>query len=214
MFYSEYCHPILFRNYHKDFIFRAVGRGSGSRHCTSMPPGITNLYFGPRSHPTLAQISATVGPGMVCHHDNYRRHWNPLLLASLTGVINSLSNRLHHVSRWTNPVLEHFCCKGSNKIGRTNVNMDLCRTTIITFSNSSKFLGFCNTAHVDQKDKYNLRVQKELNTYHEGMVCSQTKQFMKSNLDVGIGRPTTCAYQFLNYGGNDRDGEVFQFFFV
>ena len=132
----------------------------------------------------VTQPSPTIGPGMVSHHDNFRQHWNPVMLASLVQkspipwATDCIISRGGQTQYWSN-----FCCMGYEEIGRTNINWDLCRTTIITFSKSSKYSDFCNTAHIDQKDKYNRSIQKELNKHFQGMVCSQKKRYMKSNLE-------------------------------
>ena len=91
IFYCTYCNPIILTSKHKAYLQSAVGNGSGSRHCCSIPPGVTNFYFGLRSYPTLAQSSPVVGPKMTSHHDNYRKHWNSTMLASFVPISNTLS---------------------------------------------------------------------------------------------------------------------------
>ena len=137
--YSQYCHPKLLNDHHKDYIRSAVGNGSGNRCCSTMPTGITNLYYGSRSYPTLAQPSPVVGPNMCSHHNNYRQGWDSARLASMLILSNSLTHAIHHMSRWTNPMLEHLCCRGSKFIGKTEENWQLCRTTIVTFAQNLSF---------------------------------------------------------------------------
>ena len=97
--YSKYCHPVIIDDWHKDFIHGAVGSGSGNQCCTLMPIGITNLYYGNRSHPTLAQPSPVVGPNISSHHNNYRKNWNACKLASFLQLNNRLISSIHRVSR-------------------------------------------------------------------------------------------------------------------
>ena len=212
VFYCQYCHPMLLSSSHKSFLGKAVRAGSGNRSCSLVPPGITNLYYGPRSNPTLAQASPVVGNKMCSHHDNYRSSWNAPMLASFLHVSNSLTSSIHHISRWTNPIIEALCCSGSNQIGKTLENWQLCRTTIITFSDNSKYLGFLNTSHIDRKDRYFQSVQRDLDAYVARNSDGEQNKFLSNNLLVGIGKPTTCSYQFLNYKGPDIDGVLFQFF--
>ena len=212
MFYSQYCNPILLTDKHKSYLRDAVGNGSGSRHCCSVPPSVTNLYFGSRSYPTLAQSSPVIGPKMTSHHDNYRKHWNPTMLASFVPICNTLTTAIHHISRWVNPFLEHACCNGSSVIGKSYDNWQLCRTTIITFGKSDKYLGFLNTAHIDKKDLYKKSIQKDLSGYVKTVTDIAIQKYLFSNLKIGIGKPTTCTYQFLNYREVFPECILFQFF--
>ena len=210
--YTQYCNPILLTEHHKNFLQTAVGIGSGTRHCSSIPPTVTNLYFGARSYPTLAQPSPVVGPKMTSHHDNYRKHWNAIMLASFVQISNTLTTSIHHVSRWVNPLLEDACCNGSSSIGKSYDNWQLCRTTIVTFAKSSKYLGFFNTAHIDKKDLYKKSIQQDLMKCNMNVTDKNVKHYLSSNLKIGIGKPTTCTYQFLNYNERVPDCELFQFF--
>ena len=87
IFYSNYCHPMILNDFHKEFILNAVGVGSGNRSCLVVAHGVTNLYYGNRSFPTLAQPSPTVGPNMCSHHNNFRKNWNACKLASILQLI-------------------------------------------------------------------------------------------------------------------------------
>ena len=197
--YSQYCNPIILTEKHKNYLQVAVGNGSGSRHCCSVPPSVTNLYFGSRSFPTLAQSSPVVGPKMTSHHDNYRKHWNATMMASFVPVSNTLTSAIHHISRWVNPYLEHACCNGSSTIGKSYDNWQLCRTAIITFARKDKYLGFLNTAHIDRKDLYKNSIQNDLSIYIKSVTDMKIQKYLTTNLKIGIGKPTMCTYQFLNY---------------
>ena len=177
-----------------------------------VPSGVTNLYYGNRSFPTLAQTSPTVGPKMCSHHNNYRNSWNAFRLASMVQLTNSLTSSIHHVSRWINPYLEYSCCHGSKDIGKSDEDWLLCRTTIVTFGNKVKQLGFVNTCHVDKRDRYKNSIQKDLNRYCLELPNGPLKHSLTSNLKVGVGKPTTCAYQFINHVDVNKDGEVYQYF--
>ena len=212
LFYCQYCHPFIVTEKHKDFIKNAVGIGSGNRHCSKLPPGITNLYYGSRSFPTLAQSSPIVGPQMPPFHNNYRREWNSVMLASILQMVNSLTHRIHHISRWANPKIEFACHNGSEDINRTELDMQLCRTTIITCADNEKYLGFVNTSHVDRKDLYKKSIQKDLTSYCNQLPNGPTKNYVTSTLKVGVGKPTTCGYQFVNHTDANTEGTIFQFF--
>ena len=109
--------------------------------------------------------------------------------------------------------MEYLCCKGSKSIGKTKDKWQLCRITIVvTFSESNKFLGFFNSSHIDIKDRYKKSIQKDLVAFTDKCGDNIFKRDVQSNLQVGIGKPTTCAYQFINMSGMDIDGELFQFF--
>ena len=125
---------------------------------------------------------------------------------------NRLTSSIHHVSRWTNPTVEYSCCQGSDSIGKTEEDWQLCRTTIVTFSEKTKFIGLTNTSQFDKKDKYKKSIQSDLERYCSKLEDEKSKQYLSSNIEVGIGKPTTCAYQFLNYVNEDKDGTVFQYF--
>ena len=187
VFYSQYCHPILIDSSHKAFLRKAVQCGSGNRSCSKVPSGITNFYFGSRSNPTLAQASPVVGPKMCSHHDNYRSSWSAPMLASFVQTSNSLTQCIQHVSRWTNPILERACCLGSHNIGKTVENWQLCRTTILTFSDSRKYLGFVNTAHIDKKDRYKNSIQKDIHVYSDSLRDIEGRKYLLNNLRVGVG---------------------------
>ena len=212
VFYSQYCHPMILDSSHKTFLADAVKTGSGNRSCSKIPCGITNFYYGSRSNPTLAQSSPVVGPHMCSHHNNYRSSWNSPMLASFLQTSNCLTQYIHHVSRWMNPTLERACCIGSQHIGKSESNWQLCRTTILTFSDSTKLLGFVNTAHVDKKDKYKKIIQDDLREYSNNLSRDEPAHYLTNNLLIGIGKPTTCAYQFLHYGGPSVHGVLYQFF--
>ena len=65
---------------------------------------------------------------------------------------------------------------------------------------------------MDRKDKYKNSIQADLKKYCLGLDPGSIKHSLSSNLNVGVGKPTTCAYQFLNHINSDRDGIVYQFF--
>ena len=210
--YTQYCNPILLTKHHKDFLQNAVGKGSGSRHCCPIPPSVTNLYFGTRRFPTLAQASPVIGPKMASHHDNYRKHWNAAMLASFVQISNTLTSAIHHISRWVNPLLEHACYNGSSVIGKSTDNWQLCRTTIITFASNDKYLGFLNTSHIDKNDLYKKSIQKDLTEYTNNVTNKDVRCYLSSNLKIGVGKPTTCTYQFINYEENFPHCVLYQFF--
>ena len=210
--YTQYCNPIILTAQHKKFLQCAVGNGSGSRHCCTIPPSVTNLYFGSRRFPTLAQPSPVVGPKMTSHHDNYRKHWNAPMLASFVQISNRLTSAIHHISRWVNPLLEHACCNGSSSIGKSYDNWQLCRTTIITFASNDKYLGFLNTSHIDKNDLYKTSIQKDLLEYSNNVKHKEVRHYLTSNLKIGIGKPTTCTYQFINYKEDFPNCVLYQFF--
>ena len=189
-----------------------MGNGSGSRSCSPLPSGITNLYYGCRSHPTLAQASPVIGPKMCSHHNNYRQEWSSCRLASMVQLINILTHSIHHISRCCNPIVEHMCCYGSADIGKTYEDWQLCRTSIVTFADASKYIGFFNTSQLDKRDKYKSSVQDDLQTYVSKSNNDSIRSYVLSNLDVAIGKPTTCAYQFINFVNDETDGCVYQFF--
>ena len=69
-----------------------------------------------------------------------------------------------------------------------------------------------NTTHVDKKDRYKSSVQDELKLYSENLGSESVRHYLSSNLRVGVGKPTTCAYQFLNYTNENADGIIYQYF--
>ena len=109
-------------------------------------------------------------------------------------------------------MLEHACCNGSKLIGKSYENWQLCRTTITTFSSNDKYLGFLNTAHKDKKDMYKKSIQRDLANYIGHVTDKGIQNYLYSNLKIGIGKPTTCTYQFLNYTNEHANCEVFQYF--
>ena len=111
-----------------------------------------------------------------------------------------------------NPIIEYSCCTGSQLIGKTEDNWQLCRTTIVTFSDNKILLGFTNTFHIDKTDRYKKHIQDDLCRYRDNLHDKNAKNVLSSSLKVGIGKPTTCTYQFMNYLHNDNKEEIFQFF--
>ena len=113
------------------------------------------------------------------------------MLASFLQTSNFFTQLIQHISRCTNYILDCACCVGSQKIGKTIENWHLCRTTIITFSGNSKYLGFANTAHINAKDRYSKAFQKYLDQYLKTGDSDEAGQYLLNNLKIGIGKPIT-----------------------
>ena len=78
-------------------------------------------------------------------------------------------------------------------------NWQLCCTTILTFAEKPKYLGFIYATYVDKKDRYKNSLQQELKIYSDKLDNENIEFYLASNLFVEVGKPTACAYQFINY---------------
>ena len=59
---------------------------------------------------------------------------------------------------------------------------------------------------------YKKSIQRDLANYIETITDKGIKTYLYSNLKMGIGKPTTCTYQFLHHTDEYHNSEVYQYF--
>ena len=67
---------------------------------------------------------------------------------------------------------------------------------------------------MDIKDRYKKSIQNDLFPFSKTCPDTSFQRKVPSDIEAGIGKPTTCAYQFINMTDPVIDGSLYQFLFA
>ena len=184
-----------------DLIKKTYGNNSFGNRCRSLCFG-TNIYTGLRGSKCVRP-----SPRMSQHQIEYSQYtnmkWNFTCMPLVQKTINTLANNAINIKKKLSPLHDHLvniCCY--DKKIRMRDYRGHCRLSICTLGDSH-VIGYCNTPHVDKKDRFS---RKRINNVlcilrNELSMLDTTHEMYEDYNDCikyielyGIGVLTTCGY--------------------
>ena len=146
------------------------------------------IYCGVRSS-SQASTSVLEGTGRNSDYRYYSASWNTVDRVSVERHFQSITKFAVQFSQYLDPLICSIL-PGSNNHNR------ICSIGIFT-TGDSEIMGYCNCSHTDNNDKLNRAEINEIMALVQGMKPALKEYINMFQCYVGIGVPTTCAYQIL-----------------